>query len=245
MPRTVTTATSDSSTSFAIYRRTMVAALLFDFDGVIVDTEVPTFQSWRDTYADYGVDLALEDWLPAVGSGSSVSGAFDAVAHLERLIGTTVDREAVIAHRTRRKAELYARAPLLPGVRERLAEARDRGIKTAIVTRNRHERAKAHCDTVGLDHQWHALVCANEEPTGDKARLYRHALAVLEVRAKQALAFEDSPAGVRAAKRARVLCAAVPNEITRRAAFDDADFVLSSLADQSLDEIMRMAAARM
>ena len=77
----------------------MVAALLFDFDGVIVDTEVPTFQSWRDTYADYGVDLALEDWLPAVGSGSSVSGAFDAVAHLERLIGTTVDREAVIAHR--------------------------------------------------------------------------------------------------------------------------------------------------
>ncbi len=223
----------------------VVAALLFDFDGVIVDTEVPTFQSWRDTYADYGVDLALEDWLPAVGSGSSVSGAFDAVAHLEWLTGTTVDREAVIAHRTRRKAELYARAPLLPGVRERLAEARDRGIKTAIVTRNRDERVKAHCDTVGLVHQWHALVCANEEPTRDKAALYRHALRVLEVRADQALAFEDSPSGVRAAKRASVLCAAVPNEITRGAAFDDADFVLSSLADQSLDEMMGMAAARM
>ena len=219
----------------------MLTALLFDFDGVIVDTEVATFQSWRDTYADYGVELALEARLPAVGSGSSVSGAFDAVAHLESLIGTTVDREAVIARGARRKAELYARAPLLPGVRERLAEAQERGLKTAIVTRNRDDRVKAHCDAVGLDHQWQALVCANEEPTRDKAELYRHALAVLEVHADQALAFEDSPSGVRAAKRAHVLCAAVPNEITRGAAFDEADVVLSSLGEQSLDEILRMA----
>ncbi len=219
----------------------MISALLFDFDGVIVDTEVPTFQSWRDTYADHGVDLTPDDWLPAVGSGSSMSGAFDAVALLERLIGTTVDREAVIAHRTERKAELYARAPLLPGVRDRLAEAQERGTKTAIVTRNRADRVRAHCDIVGLDHQWQALICANAEPTRDKAELYRHALAVLEVHANQALAFEDSPSGVRAAKRARVLCAAVPNEITHGAAFNEADVVLSSLAEQSLDEILRMA----
>jgi HAD superfamily hydrolase (TIGR01509 family) len=218
----------------------VISALLVDFDGVIVDTEGPTFQSWRDTYAEYGVDLALDDWLPAVGSGSSVSGAFDAVAHLERLIGTTVDREAVIAQRTQRKAELYARAPLLPGVRERLAEARGTGMKTAIVTRNRVDRVQAHCDIVGLDHQWQALVCANDEPTRDKAELYHQALAVLEVGADQALAFEDSPSGVRAAKRAQVLCAAVPNEITRGATFDEADVVLSSLAEQSLDKILRM-----
>ena len=220
----------------------MITALLFDFDGVIVDTEVPTFQSWRDTYAQYGVDLDLDDWLPAVGSGSSTSGAFDAVAHLERLIGAPVDRAAVIAHRTRRKADLYARAPLLPGVRERLAEAQERSMKTAIVTRNRDDRVKALCDVVGLDHQWQALICANEEPTRDKAELYRHALAVLEVHADQALAFEDSPSGVRAAKRAQVRCAAVPNEITRGAAFEEADLVLSSLAEQSLDEIVRIAA---
>jgi HAD superfamily hydrolase (TIGR01509 family) len=219
----------------------VITALLFDFDGVIVDTEVPTFQSWRETYAEYGVDLALADWLPAVGSGSSTSAAFDAVAHLELLTGTTVDREAVIAHRRQRKAELYAHAPLLPGVRERLAEAQERGLKTAIVTRNRDDRVRAHCEMVGLDHQWQALICANAEPTRDKAELYGHALAVLEVDAHQALAFEDSPSGVRAAKRARVLCAAVPNEITRGATFSEADFVLPSLAEQSLDEILRMA----
>ncbi len=219
----------------------MIAALLFDFDGVVVDTEVPTYQSWRDTYAEYGVDLALEDWLPAVGSGSSTEGAFDAVAHLEGLIGRTVDREAVIAGRTRRKAELYARAPLLPGVAERLAEARERGLKTAIVTRNREDRVVAQLRSVGLEHEWDALVCANENPLRDKAELYRLALSELDVDAAQALAFEDSPAGLEAAKRAGVLCAAVPSEITRGAAFEGADLVLDSLAGQTLDEILRLA----
>jgi HAD superfamily hydrolase (TIGR01509 family) len=221
----------------------VIAALLFDFDGVIVDTEVPTFQAWRDTYAEYGVDLSLDDWLPAVGSGSSVSGAFDAVAHLERLTGKPVDREAVIARRSRRKAELYARAPLLAGVRERLAEARERGLSTAIVTRNRENRVTALCATVGLDHPWQALICADDEPTRDKADLYRRALAILDVPAGQALAFEDSPSGVRAAKQAGVRCVAVPNDITRSASFDEADLVLSSLADHRLDAILRMVDA--
>jgi HAD superfamily hydrolase (TIGR01509 family) len=216
----------------------MIKAFLFDFDGVIADTEVPTFESWRRVYADYGVELALEDWLPAVGSGSSTSGAFDAVAQLERLLARPVDREAVIAQRTKVKEELYARAPLLPGVPELLERARERGIKTAVVTRNRDERVKRHCDLHGLRHRWDALVCANAEPTRDKAELYRHALASLDVAAHEALAFEDSPAGVSAAKRAGIVCAAVPNEVTRGADFGEADVVLASLAELTIDDLL-------
>jgi HAD superfamily hydrolase (TIGR01509 family) len=220
----------------------VIAALLFDFDGVIADTEVATYESWRDTYAAYGADLALTDWLPAAGSGSSTSGAFAAVAHLEMLIGATVDREAVIARTAQRRAELYAHAPLLPGVQERLAEAQKRGLRTAIVTRNYEDRVKAHCELVGLDHAWDALICANDEPTRDKADMYRHALAVLSVTGDEALAFEDSLSGVRAAKSAGIVCAAVPNEVTRGAPFDEADIILSSLAEHSLDGIFRAVA---
>jgi HAD superfamily hydrolase (TIGR01509 family) len=216
----------------------VIRALLFDFDGVVVDTEVATYQAWADVYAEHGADLPLEDYLPAVGTGSSVSGAFDAIAHLERLIGSPVDREELIARRTRRKAELYERAPLLAGVRERLAEAQSLGLKTAIVTRNREERVAAQCATVGLDHAWDVLVCANEEPTRDKAELYRHALGLLGVAPEEAVAFEDSPAGLEAARRAGIACVAVPNEITRGAAFADAALVLPSLADATLDEIL-------
>ncbi len=148
----------------------------------------------------------------------------------------------MIERRSQRKAELYERAPLLPGVRERLAEAQERGLKTAIVTRNREDRVNGHCELVGLEHEWDALICANAEPTRDKADLYRHALAVLRVGEAEAVAFEDSPSGVRAAKRARVACVAVANQITRAAAFDEADLILSSLAERSLDDILRAVA---
>ncbi len=73
----------------------MIRALLFDFDGVIVDTEVPTYESWRAVYAEHGADLPLATYLPAVGTGSSTSstdGGFDAIANLEALIGKTLDR---------------------------------------------------------------------------------------------------------------------------------------------------------
>jgi beta-phosphoglucomutase-like phosphatase (HAD superfamily) len=99
----------------------MIKAFLFDFDGVIADTEVPTFESWRQVFAEYGVELPLEDWLPAVGSGSSISGAFDAVAHLERLLARPVDRAAVIARRTKRKESSSARPT--PSRRQRCSSA--------------------------------------------------------------------------------------------------------------------------
>jgi beta-phosphoglucomutase-like phosphatase (HAD superfamily) len=85
------------------------------------------------------------------------------------------------------------------------------------------------------------LICANAEPTCDKAELYRRALDVLDVVAHEALAFEDSPSGVRAAKRAGVICAAVPNEVTRGADFREADVVLASLAELTVDDVLRAA----
>jgi beta-phosphoglucomutase-like phosphatase (HAD superfamily) len=100
---------------------------------------------------------------------------------------------------------------------------------------------KRHCELQGLRHEWDALVCANAEPTRDKAELYQHALDLLDVLAHEALAFEDSPAGVGAAKRAGVVCAAVPNAVTRGADFREADVVLSSLAELTIDDVLRGA----
>jgi beta-phosphoglucomutase-like phosphatase (HAD superfamily) len=75
----------------------------------------------------------------------------------------------------------------------------------------------------------------------DKRELYLAALALLELEPAGSLAFEDSPAGLHAAKDAGVLCVAVPNDVTRGATFADADVVLSSLAAHSLDEIIQLA----
>jgi beta-phosphoglucomutase-like phosphatase (HAD superfamily) len=225
----------------------VIRALLFDFDGVIVDTEAPTYHSWRDIYAEHGADLPLETYLPAVGTGSSTSsadGGFDAVAHLEGLIGKRLDRKLVIGRRAQRKLELCDAAPLLDGVRERLEDASRLGLKTAIVTRNKDGWVARHCSRVGLEHRWDAIVCANAEPTMDKADLYRRALAQLGVSASEAVAIEDSPAGVAAAKDAGVYCVAVPNDITRSAPFERADLVLDSMAELRLEDLLQSTDTR-
>ena len=223
----------------------MIRAVLFDFDGLIVDTEVPTYTSWRDLYAEFDVDLALDDYLPAIGSGTSTSslgGGFDAVAHLERLTGTRVDRDAVVERRSRRKQELCASARLLPGVVERLEEAAALRLRTAIVTRNRDAWVESHCSRVGLSHRWDTVVCANDTPTMDKADLYRRALAELGVGPSEAIAIEDSEPGVDAAKAAGLYCVAVPNELTRRGSFAAADRVCGSLEELSLTELVQSIA---
>jgi len=220
----------------------VIRAVLFDFDGLIVDTELPTYTSWRDAYKEFGVDLALPDYLPAVGTGSSTSladGGFDAIAHLETMIGKRVDRDAVVERRARRKIELCESARLLPGVFDRLAEAQDLGLRTAIVTRNSDDWVAAHCSRVGLAHPWDLIVCANDTPTMDKADLYRRALAELEIAPDEAIAIEDSPPGIEAAKAAGLYCVAVPNEVTRGASFAAADRVYGSLEELSLAELAR------
>ena len=113
------------------------------------------------------------------------------------------------------------------------------GLLTAIVTRNTDEWVAGHCGRVGLAHGWDAILCANEEPTMDKAGLYRRAVDVLGLSPAEAIAIEDSPAGVAAARDAGIFCVAVPNEITRAASFDGADLVLGSLAELRLESLLQ------
>jgi HAD superfamily hydrolase (TIGR01509 family) len=218
----------------------VIRALLFDFDGVILDTEVPTYESWRQIYGEYGVDLALSDWLPVVGSGTSTQpgAVFDAVAHLETLIGTSLDRDAIVERRSRRKLELCDRADLLPGVVAYLADARRLLLKTAIVTRGSEEWVQHHLARVCLGHSWDVIVCADGAHTRPKSEFYLEALTRLEVARSEAIAFEDSPHGVRAAREAGLACVAIPNKVTRGGSFEEADVVLASLADRPLTDLI-------
>lgn len=217
-----------------------VKALLFDFDGVVVDTEVPTYESWREIYAEHGVDLALGDWLPVVGTGTSTApgGVFDAVAHLEGLLGTSLDRAAVVERRTRRKIELCDAAAVLPGVADYLARARTLGLRTGIVTRASGEWVRHHLARVCLEHSWDAIVCADGAHHLAKSGFYCAAVAELGVEPLEAVAFEDSAHGVLAAREAGLRCVAVPNRVTREADFSAADIVLGSLAERGLQDVL-------
>lgn len=221
----------------------MLAALLLDFDGLLYDTESAAYAAWERLYAAHGAQMSLQRWVSEAIGRAPADQSFDPLVELERITGERFDRAAV---RARRDAERQALLPheLMPGADALLAAARSRGLRTAIVTSNSRAKVDGHLARAGTAHQFDAIVCADGDAARSKPRptLYLEALALLGLTADQAVAFEDSPNGIAAARAAGLYCVAVPNRLTRVASgVRAADRLLGSLADVDLDELARAA----
>jgi len=211
-------------------------AVLFDFDGTILDTETPEFEEWREAFRARGHDLTLEVWQHSVGT----VGAYDPCAHLADLTGVPLDHEALrqqvyARHQTRCEAQ-----PLLPGVVDRVREARAAGLKTAVASSSISEWVEGWLARHRIRDLFDA-VCTRDQVAQVKPApdLFLLAAARLGVAPEECLAFEDSPNGIRAARAAGMRCVAIPNPLTRHLPLGEADLVVESLADHSLDEILR------
>jgi len=205
-----------------------VRGLLFDFDGLLIDTETPGRRSWEEIYREHGYELPLDQWATKIGT---IGTPFDPAVHLG---------EALRARRRARHHELIALEDLRPGVDDYLANAKERGLRTAIVSSSDDWWIETRLEHLGHGHDWDVIVAANGDRQRAKPRpdLYLEALDRLGLAPDEAIAFEDSPNGLRAAKAAGLYCVAVPNPVTATLAFDDADLVLESLADLPLDELL-------
>ena len=106
------------------------AALILDFDGLILDTESPIFEEWRATFRARGHDLGLDVWQHALGT----FGTYDPCAHLSKLTGEAFDHEALRQEVRARNMVRCEALPLLPGVADRVQEARASGLKTAVAS---------------------------------------------------------------------------------------------------------------
>jgi HAD superfamily hydrolase (TIGR01509 family) len=202
--------------------------LLFDFDGLIVDTETPSRASWQELYREHGHELPLDRWATLVGT----VGGWDPFETLEELVGP-VDRVALRERRLARELELGEIEELRPGVLEYLEEAERRGLARAIVSSSSNWWIDRHLGRLERAEHFDAIVAANgdEERAKPRPTLYLEALDRLGLGAEEAVAFEDSPNGVRAAKAAGLFCVAVPNGVTATLALDEADLVVASLAE--------------
>jgi HAD superfamily hydrolase (TIGR01509 family) len=219
-----------------------VRALLFDFDGLIVETEGPAFRAWRETYERHGAELTLADWSAAVGT---LQG-FDPIARLEELTGLAFDADELRDLTWAEHRRLVADEALRPGVSEYLAGAFALGLDIAVVSSAGTAWVTGHLEQRGILDSWHSIHCADGDASIAKPRpdLYLAALGALGVRAGEGVAIEDSPNGVAAAKAAGLLCVAVPNAVTRELDLSAADLVVDSLADLPLSELLAWASAR-
>jgi len=216
----------------------MIQALIFDFDGLILDTEWPEFQCWQETCQEYGVDLTIETWLPCIGTGITTR-VFDPYDYLEAHCVQTLDREAVYARLGIRHKELVEAQPVLPGIEALLIEAKRQGLGLAVASSASRSWVAGHLDRLELMKYFDTLACGPEVPrTKPYPDLYLAALEKLGVQASQTIAFEDSRNGMLAARSAGIFCVVVPNLLTKYLSLEEADLLLTSLADTSLMELV-------
>ena len=219
-----------------------VKALIFDFDGLVCDTETPEFDSWSCEFEAHGVELSLDEWIQCVGGGLSDWDVFD---HLESLVGTRLGRERVESSRRRRFNELIGTFGVLPGVAELRSSAEAEGVLVAIASSSTSDWVDGHLRRLGLDGLFPVVITRDQAGVAkpDPA-VYLKACEGLGVPPSEAVALEDSTHGVESAKRAGLSVIAVPNRITARFDLSKADLVVPSLADISLEQIREVHASR-
>jgi len=214
----------------------MTRALIFDFDGLILDTEVPEFQAWQEIYQAHGCELPLATWAACIGTSSEV---FDPYAYLEAQLGRPVDREAIRVTDRQRSAELIGLQTVLPGVMDYIADARRLGLHLGVASSSSRAWVSGHLTRLELSAHFTCLKCADDvQRVKPDPAVYQAVLEALALPADQAIALEDSPHGIAAAKRAGLFCVAVPNALTRQLAFAQADLRLSALTDMPLARLL-------
>jgi HAD superfamily hydrolase (TIGR01509 family) len=220
----------------------VIKALLFDFDGTLVDSESVCLRAWEETYRRHGVELSFERWRQGIGT---LEG-FDELDHLEELLGARIHRDAVVDEHNRREAELLAAEALRPGVQEYLDEAAALGLDVAIVSSSSPRWIEKGLESTGCGATWRCIVSADGDARRAKPSplLYREALATLGASPREAIAFEDSPNGVTAARAAGIFCLACPNPVTARLDVSHADLVVESLAELPLRRLLRQVEER-
>jgi HAD superfamily hydrolase (TIGR01509 family) len=214
----------------------MIRALIFDFDGLILETEGPIFQSWLEVYDSFGQALSFTAW--AQGIGASLED-FDPQLDLQKRLGKRVDWENIEQKRMAREIALIEEQSILPGVGAYLDTARQLGLKLGIASSSSHKWVLSHLNNLELVGYFDCIRTADDvKAVKPDPELYLTVMDELRVNAKQAVAFEDSPNGVRAAKRAGLFCVAVPNQITSQLSLDEADVQLGSLAEMTLEQLL-------
>jgi HAD superfamily hydrolase (TIGR01509 family) len=221
---------------------TAVRALVFDFDGLILETEEPILLAWREIYEELGIELPLDLWLQTIGTSDHW---FDPYSHLVSQSGRAdLDEEALVLRRRRRHDEILAGRAVLPGVVQYLDDARGLGLRLAVASSSTRNWVEGHLARLGLLPSFDAVRCRDDVTrTKPDPELYLLAATALGSSPARTLAIEDSPNGISAAKAAGMWCLAVPSILTQTLDTSQADWRAASLAALPLAKLLELIPA--
>lgn len=210
----------------------MIRAVIFDFDGLIIDTESVLIQAYGDIHARHGVPFERDHFLRNVGHADY---SFDPWHAFEKL----ADRAALELERQKWNRELNRRLRPLPGVLAILDSARTAGLRIGLASNSGHDHVDRQLERLGLLERFEALGCREDVPSPKpEPDVYRFVMNQLGVHGSEAFALEDSQTGALAARRAGLWVVAVPNAATAHHDFGKAHVCVPSLSEVTLDDLL-------
>jgi len=219
-----------------------IEAVIFDLDGLIVDSETPDILAWQAVYARYGMEFPVASWLQNVGRRDNV---WDPLVPFRQADRPAAPETAAALFRERVEALMDDYLKPLPGVVPLLLALRQRGLRTAVASSSRHEWISTVLGRLGLEAEFDAAAGGDEVPRAKPAPdVYLLVTRRLGALPAACVALEDSPNGVRSAKAAGIACIAVPSPLTRQLDFSAADLVVGSLEAVTPDVILALGRAK-
>lgn len=216
----------------------MVEAVIFDFDGLIRDTETFEFYSFQELLMEYGVELPLESYSARIGGHFN---SFDPYDYLVKCLGRVLDRELLRKQRREKYDKLMINQKARPGVQKYLEDAKKLGLKIGLASSAPREWVLPNLEELELM-SYFSCIRTHEDAKNVKPdpELYQQVLDYFRVKPMNAIGFEDSPNGAKAAKAAGMFCVIVPNELTKNLPFDDYDLRLNSMLEMNLSRVISL-----
>ncbi len=203
------------------------AAVLFDFDGVLVDTEWAIYQAWLRTFQAHGHDLPLDVYTRCIGSDFAT---WSPKIHLEELSGLAFDWHDLDTRRQEEILRDLTDEGTMPGVIGLLEQLTRTGIRRAVVSSSSHHWVDGWLEKLDFGGHFESVVCRGDAPRIKPAPdLYLEAATRLGLEPADCLVIEDSLNGMQAAKAAGMNVWIVPNRVTAGLDFAAADRIFPSL----------------
>jgi HAD superfamily hydrolase (TIGR01509 family) len=215
-----------------------IKGFVFDFDGLIIDTEVPHFKAWQETFNQFGCSLSLEKWWELIGTSWA---AYDPADDLFEKTNGKIDRAKIKKQTIARSNALIQEQPLQPGVAAFIRSASQLGLKLAVASSSSADWVNPFLEKFELSNYFEAVYTATDvEFVKPNPALYKLAIDHFSYSPDEVIAFEDSRNGILAAKAAGLYCVAIPNLVTRGMDLSIADRIVDSFEQISADELSQL-----
>lgn len=204
-------------------------ALLFDFDGVILDTEWSIYETMQEVFLKEGHDLPLTDYVKCIGSDFNT---WSPEKMLEDLTGKTFDWEEIGKARNLKIREEIALLDAMPGVRDTLAYCQKNKIQSSVVSSSSHSWIDRWLESLQLMPYFTEVIGRGDAPRIKPAPdLYQEAVRRLDLPAEKCLVIEDSLNGMKAAHETGCPVAIIPNRITSCIDFSEAEYQFPTMVE--------------